>query len=107
MLKISNGILYHQGKPYLSNDSQQNFFFHRNFIVGGHAGISKTFALINECFCWEGVRKDVAKFVSSCRTCQQTKYIPWPSFGLRQPFPPPSAVSEDFAMDCIIGLPAY
>lgn len=31
----------------------------------------------------------------------------WPSFGLRQPFPPPSAVSEDFAMDCIIGLPAY
>lgn len=43
--------------------------------TGGHAGIAKTFSCLSDTVFWEGMHKDVVEFVSSCITCQKTKYI--------------------------------
>lgn len=53
------------------------------------------------------MQKDVKKFVSSCATCQQTKYLARAPLGLLQATTPLTAVWEDIGMDFITNLPAY
>ena len=38
--------------------------------TGGHMGISKTLARINQNFMWHGMRDDVCHFVTTCLQCQ-------------------------------------
>ena len=42
--------------------------------TGGHMGVAKTLARLTENFYWQGIRKDVKRFVASCLDCQYTKY---------------------------------
>lgn len=67
----------------------------------------KPFAHLKDNVFWKNMCKDVAKFVSACATCLQTKYIPQRPYGLLQPISPPSSVCEEIAMDFIIGLPVH
>lgn len=100
--------MYHSGKPFLSKNSALKPLLTQEFhstLLGGHAGIQKNTAPLNNNVFWDGMRQDVVDFVSSCSTCQQTKYLPQP--GLLQPITPAAAVWEDLAMDFITGLPAF
>lgn len=96
--------MYLTGNPYLSKHPALKPLVLQDFHsspVGGHVGISKTFPLLKIMCFWEGMRKDVAEFVSACTTSQQ------PPFSLLQPITPPTTVWEDLAMDFITGLPAF
>lgn len=42
--------------------------------TGGHMGIMKTLAQVNENFVWENMMKDIRQYVTNYLTCQQTKY---------------------------------
>lgn len=106
---INRGILYYKNKPYLSKNSSLIPLFLQEFHAsptGGHAGVTKTFNRLKDNVYWESMYKDTKDFVSTCLTCQQTKYVPQPPLGLLQPIPPPSGVWEDIAMDFIVSLPA-
>lgn len=71
-----NGILYHKSKPFLGKTSILKKLFLQEYHdtpSGGHAGVFKTYKSIQQSVFWEGLKKDVTDYVS---TCQQMKYIP-------------------------------
>jgi len=38
-----------------------------------HPGMTKMYQDLKETFWWQGMKKDVAQFVSACLTCQKAK----------------------------------
>ncbi|MBM1019729.1 hypothetical protein JQN38_25530, partial [Escherichia coli] len=70
-----------------------------------HPGSTKMYQDLKTQFWWEGMKEDVAKWVSKCLTCQQVKAEHQRPGGLLQPLEVPEWKWEDITMDFIIGLP--
>lgn len=66
--------------------------------TSGHAGVAKTLSHLKDNVYWDTMRMDVKTFVSTCLTCQQTKYVPELPLGLLQPME---------TMDFIVSLPTH
>lgn len=64
---------------------------------------NKTMAMLKEKYYWPHMRRDVAKFVVRCKTCQMAKGRVQNS-GLYTPLPVPNAPWEDVRMDFVLGL---
>lgn len=108
--QVLNGVLYFKGKLYIPTTSQLKETLLEEFhssTLGGHSGITKTYGRLKENVYWEGMKNDVANFVNSCHTCQQTKASHHLPYGLLQPLPMPQGVWEDISLDFIIGLPSF
>ncbi|XP_058202950.1 uncharacterized protein LOC131317411 [Rhododendron vialii] len=56
-------------------------------------------------YLWEGMKKEVAQFVSTCLVCQQVKAEHQKPGGDLQPFPIPTWKWEHISMDFMTGLP--
>jgi hypothetical protein len=54
---------------------------------------------------WYGMKRDIAKYVSLCDTCQRVKAEHQRPAGLLQPLKIPEWKWEEIGMDSIIGLP--
>ncbi|CAH9076112.1 unnamed protein product [Cuscuta epithymum] len=70
-----------------------------------HPGVTKMYSDLKQSFWWKGMKKDVAKFVQSCLTCQQIKVEHQRPGGELQPIQIPEWKWEDISMDFIVGLP--
>ena len=55
-------------------------------------------------FFWSSLKRDVAKLVSQCRTCQLAKHRKQ-NTGLYTPLPIPTCPWHDVSMDFVVGLP--
>lgn len=75
-------------------------------LIGGHAGVARTYKRIKRSFAWPGLSKEVKKFVSECHTCQQNHYETIHPPGLLQPNKIPDKAWTDISMDFIEGLPS-
>jgi hypothetical protein len=71
----------------------------------GHPGMRKTQDLILRGYFWNGIRKDITKYIRSCSTCQQMKVFLAKSSGLLNPIPPASSPWEEITADLIVQLP--
>ena len=56
-------------------------------------------------FWWEGMKRDIAEYVSKCITYQQVKAEHQKPSGLLQPLPIPEWKWEHISMDFVVGLP--
>ena len=66
-----------------------------------HPGAIKMYKDLREHFWWNGMKRDVAKNVSKCLTCQKVKRLT----GELQPIKIPKRKWEQITMDFVIGLP--
>ncbi|XP_028796878.1 uncharacterized protein LOC114752313 [Neltuma alba] len=73
--------------------------------IGGHSGYLRTYKRLASLFHWDGMRRDVQKYVAACDTCLKNKHLATSPAGLLQPLPIPDAVWTDITMDFITGLP--
>ncbi|XP_061344472.1 uncharacterized protein LOC133290409 [Gastrolobium bilobum] len=99
-----DGILYHKNRYYLgTNSALKDMLMEEahSTLIGGHAGIARTFLRFSASFHWKGMRKDVHEFVKSCSTCQMIKTSTSPPLGLLQPLPIPDGVFEDLSMNLL------
>ncbi|KAD2394125.1 hypothetical protein E3N88_41102 [Mikania micrantha] len=70
-----------------------------------HPGSTKMYRDLRHHFWWNGMKEDVAKYVSHCLTCQQVKIEHQRASGLLQPLDIPLLKWDDISMDFVTGLP--
>ena len=71
-----DGILRFQGRIFVPNDAEVKKLIleegHKSRL-SLHPGMTKMYQDLKETFWWQGMKKDVAQFVSACLTCQKAK----------------------------------
>ncbi|KAL4303471.1 hypothetical protein GQ457_10G029000 [Hibiscus cannabinus] len=106
--KEHDGLLLVRGKILVPQETALKSLLLREFhssLIGGHAGITRTFQRLAANFYWKGMRKEVRQFVTECQVCQRMKSASLSPAGLLQPLPIPNQVFEDISLDFIVGLP--
>ena len=73
--------------------------------TGGHLGRDKTTSAVRQRFHWDGMHADVAKYVSTCDTCQRIKHSRQRMPGLLMSLPVPEEIDSHWTMDFLTGLP--
>ncbi|GJW95589.1 putative reverse transcriptase domain-containing protein [Tanacetum coccineum] len=68
-------------------------------------GSTKMYRDLKQYFWWNGMKQDVATFVSKCMTCQQVKIEHQRASGLLQPLEIPVWKWDEISMDFVTGLP--
>lgn len=71
----------------------------------GHPGVAKTLRAVQAMYWWPTWRKDVERFVLTCRNCQTNKASNQKPGGLLQPLPVPEQPWDSVSMDFIVQLP--
>lgn len=105
---LSNEKLLYKGRMILAKSSTFIPLLLREYHdspTGGHSGEVKTYLRLAFEWFWQGMRRDVARYVRECMVCQKNKHLQQQPAGLLQPLPLPSAVWEDITMDFVEGLP--
>jgi hypothetical protein len=70
-----------------------------------YPGSTKMYMDLKELFWWNNMKREIAKFVSECHTCQRVKAEHQSPAGLMQPLDIPEWKWEEIGMDFITGLP--
>ena len=70
-----------------------------------HPGSTKMYRTLKEHYWWNGMKKEIASFVSRCLTCQQVKAEHQRPAGKIQLLPIPVWKWEKSTMDFVTGLP--
>ena len=83
-----------------------------NIIVEAHGsryyiypGSTNIYHDLKEIYRWEGLKRDISKFVEECPNCQQVKAGHLMLGGLTQSIEIPTWKWEAIEMDCGVGLP--
>ena len=103
---IREGFLFRATKLCIPRTSVRDFLVWEIHAGGlaGHFGRDKTIEEVERQFYWPTLKRDVAKIVSQCRTCQVAKHRKQ-NTGLYTPLPVPSCPWQDVSMDFVLGLP--
>jgi hypothetical protein len=70
-----------------------------------HPGSNKMYHDLRSLYWWTRMKREIAKYISECDTCQRVKASHLKVPGTLQPLPIPSWKWEDICMDFIVGLP--
>jgi hypothetical protein len=70
-----------------------------------HPGSNKMYHDLRSLYWWTRMKREIAKYVTECDTCQRIKASHLKVAGTLQPLPIPSWKWEDICMDFIVGLP--
>jgi transposase InsO family protein len=71
-----------------------------------HPGSNKMYHDLKSLYWWTRMKREIAKYVSECDTCQRIKASHLKVAGTLQPLPIPSWKWEDICMDFIVGFPS-
>jgi hypothetical protein len=70
-----------------------------------HPGSNKMYHDLRSLYRWTRMKREIAKYVSKCDTCQRVKASHLKVASTLQPLPVPAWKWEDICMDFIVGLP--
>ena len=70
-----------------------------------HPGSNKMYQDLKKNYWWTRMKREVARYVAECDTCQRVKADHLKAAGLLQPLNIPAWKWEDISMDFIVGLP--
>jgi hypothetical protein len=70
-----------------------------------HPGSNKMYHDLKSLYWWTRMKREIAKYIAECDTCQRVKASHLKVAGTLQPLPIPSWKWEDICMDFIVGLP--
>jgi hypothetical protein len=70
-----------------------------------HPGSNKMYHDLRSLYWWTRMKREIAKYISECDTCQRIKASHLKTAGPLQPLPIPSWKWEGICMDFIVGLP--
>jgi len=83
-----DGILRFQSRVCIPDDAEVKRLIleegHKSRL-SLHPGMTKMYQNLKKNFWWQGMKKDVAQFVSACLTCQKAKVEPQRPDGILQP----------------------
>ena len=103
-----NDVLFFDGRICVPNEDE----LRRQILTEAHEtpysvhpGSTKMYQDLREHFWWNGMKGDVAKFVSKCLTCQKVKAEHQRPAGELQPIEVPEWKWEQITMDFVVGLP--
>ena len=103
-----DGILHLDGRLCVPNDEEmrkQILSEAHNTPYSVHPGATKMYQDLRKHFWWNGMKKDVAEYVSKCLTCQKVKAEHRHPAGELQPIELPEWKWDQITMDFVVGLP--
>jgi hypothetical protein len=103
---VSDGFVFRANKLCIPASSVRLLLLQEAHGGGlmGHFAAKKMEDILVGHFFWPKMRRDVARLVARCTTCQKAKSRLNPH-GWYLPLPVPSAPWEDISMDFVLGLP--
>jgi len=103
---LQDGYLFRDNKLCIPKTSVRDFLIWEIHVRGlsGHFGRNKTIEEVERQFFWSSLKKDVAKLVGQCRTCQLAKHKKQNTC-LYTPLPVPTCPWQDVSMDSVLELP--
>jgi len=107
--KVDNdGIVWYEDRLCVPNDSvlREKVMTEAHsspFTI--HPGSTKMYRDLKQYFWWNGMKQDVATFVSKCMICQQVKIEHQRASGLLQPLDIKTWKWDKISMDFVTGLP--
>jgi hypothetical protein len=69
--------------------------------TGGHPGPARTLNLVWRGYVWQGMRKQIERYIQNCHTCQTTKSFRSKTLGLLEPLPVPRQIWKSVTLDFI------
>ena len=103
-----DGILHLEGRLCVPNDvdiRKQILSEAHDTPYSVHPGATKMYQGLREHFWWNGMKRDVAEYVSKCLTCQKVKAEHKHPAGELQPIELPEWKWDQITMDFVVGLP--
>ncbi|KAH0754464.1 hypothetical protein KY290_024734 [Solanum tuberosum] len=103
-----DGALRYQGRlcmPCVDGLREKILEEAHNSSYSIHPGSTKMYRDLRDVYWWGGMKKDIAKFVSGCHSCQQVKAEHQRPGGLTQDIEIPTWKWEEINMDFVVGLP--
>jgi hypothetical protein len=104
----SKGILWFEDRLVVPKDLElrnKNFDEAHLSKFSMHLGSNKMYHDLRSLYWWTRMKREIAKYISKCDTCQRIKASHLKIAGTLQPLPIPSWKLEDISMDFIVGLP--
>ena len=108
LVTYEDGILFHKGIVWISNDPSLRMKImeaEHNRQVAGHMGMDKTLEMVDQNFYWPEMAKDIEDYVRSCVDCQKNKALRHKRHGTLHPLELSYAPWDSISMDFITQLP--
>jgi hypothetical protein len=102
------GVLWYKGRICVSNVKELKDKILREAHESAysiHPGGNKMYHDLKATYWWYEMKRDIAKYVTFCDTCQRVKAKHQRHAGLPQPLQVPEWKWEEIPMDFIVGLP--
>lgn len=108
VVQDSDGVWRRKGRIYVPNNKpikQTIMTEHHDCKLAGHVGKDKTIELICRQFYWPKMHEEIARYVSTCLSCQSNKPSNQLPAGALQPLPIPEQKGQTWTIDMITQLP--